>query len=50
MDITVNNEMQYLERCINIDYKVEVSDVIEKTILGDVFSVLPFYLKILWIY
>jgi len=41
IDITVEEGMQYLQRCISVDSVVSVSDIIDRTIHGDSFSVLP---------
>ena len=32
--------MQYLQRCISVDTKVSLSDVLDRTILGDTIEVL----------
>ncbi len=41
IDITVEEGKEYLERCISLSQKSEISSVIDKTIIGDTFSVLP---------
>jgi len=41
IEITVEEGKEYLEKCIHVTDKVEVPDVLDKTIVGDSFSVLP---------
>lgn len=41
IDVTVEEGRCYLDRCIAVDKRVDVSDIIDKTIIGDTFSVLP---------
>lgn len=41
IDITVEEGKTYLDRCITVSQKAEVSSILDKTILGDTFSVLP---------
>ena len=41
VDISVEDGRQYLERCISVDSKVELSEIIDRTILGDFFEVIP---------
>ena len=41
IDITVEEGKAYLDRCITVSQKAEVSSILDKTILGDTFSVLP---------
>ena len=41
IDISVEDGRQYLERCISVDSKVELSEIIDRTILGDFFEVIP---------
>ncbi len=41
IDITVEEGKKYLERCISVTQKVEASSVLDKTIVGDTFAVLP---------
>ena len=42
IDITIEEGRQYLERCITVNRKTELSDIIGKTILGDCLEVMPF--------
>lgn len=41
IDISVEDGRQFLERCITVDKKVELTDIIDKTILGDCIAVMP---------
>ncbi len=41
IDITVEEGQKYLERCIAVTQKTEVSSVLDKTVMGDTFAVLP---------
>lgn len=41
IDITVEEGKEYLERCITVSQKSETSSILNKTIIGDTFSVLP---------
>lgn len=41
IDLTVEAGREYLERCVSVTEKAALSDVLDKTILGDTFSVLP---------
>ena len=41
IDISVEEGRQYLERCISVDSKVEVAEIIDRVILGDFFEVMP---------
>lgn len=41
IDITVEKGKAYLDRCITVSQKAETSSILDKTILGDAFSVLP---------
>ncbi|MBQ6387447.1 MAG: site-specific DNA-methyltransferase [Ruminococcus sp.] len=41
IDISVNEGRTYLERCISVEKLARIEDVLDKTILGDTFSVLP---------
>lgn len=40
IDISVNEGIDYLKKCISVNDKTELNQVIDKTILGDSFSVL----------
>lgn len=42
IDLSVEEGKKYLERCISVNDKAELSDVLDKTILGDTFQTLPF--------
>ena len=42
IDISVEQGQQYLERCISVNSKVELSDILDRTILGDCFEVMPY--------
>ena len=35
IDISVEDGHQYLERCISVDSKVELADILDRTILGN---------------
>ncbi len=41
IDISVDEGREYLERCITVEDSVSLDDILDKTILGDTFSVLP---------
>ena len=41
IDISVEDGKKYLERCITLSKKAKTSSILDKTILGDAFSVLP---------
>ncbi len=41
IDISVDGGREYLERCISVGHAVGLSDIIDRTILGDSLSVLP---------
>lgn len=41
IELTVEDGKNYLEKCIRVKEKKELSAVLDKTILGDTFSVLP---------
>ena len=41
IDLTVEAGREYLERCVSVTERAALSDVLDKTILGDSFSVLP---------
>ena len=41
IDISVEQGQKFLERCVEINSKAELSDILDKTILGDTFKVLP---------
>lgn len=41
IDISVEEGKHYLDQCITINNNVDVSSIVDKTILGDTFSVLP---------
>ena len=41
IDLTVEAGREYLERCVTVTERAALSDVLDKTILGDSFSVLP---------
>jgi site-specific DNA-methyltransferase (adenine-specific) len=45
IDITVEDGRQYLDRCLRISQDVTVSDITDKTILGDSFEVLSHFPK-----
>ena len=42
IDISVEEGRQYLERCISVNNKVELFDILDRTILGDCFEVIPY--------
>ena len=42
IDISVEDGRRYLERCISVNNKVEIADVVDKTIIGDCLLVMPF--------
>lgn len=42
IDISVEDGIQYLNRCIAINNKVQLTTIIDKTILGDCITVMPF--------
>ena len=42
IDITVEEGQSYLERCILVQQHMKLSDVLDKTILGDTMQVLPY--------
>lgn len=41
IDISVEDGRQFLERCITAEKKLELADIIDKTILGDCMAVMP---------
>ena len=41
IDLTVEAGREYLERCVSVTERAALSDVLDKTILGDSFTVLP---------
>ena len=41
IDISVDEGRQFLERCITVDQKIELTGIIDKTILGDCMAVMP---------
>jgi len=41
IDMSVENGKKYLDKCVTIEKKASLKKVIDKTILGDTFSVLP---------
>lgn len=41
IDISVEQGQKFLDRCVEINSKVELGDILDKTILGDTFKVLP---------
>lgn len=41
IDISVEDGRQYLDRCITVDRKVELKDIMDKTILGNCMTVMP---------
>ena len=41
IDLSVDEGREYLERCISVTEKAALSDVLDRTILGDSFAVLP---------
>ena len=42
IDISIKDGHQYLERCISVDSKVELTDILDRTILGNCLEVLPY--------
>lgn len=42
IDISVEDGRQYLERCITVNGPVGLSDILDRTILGDCLSVMPY--------
>ena len=42
IDVSVEEGRRYLERCISVNNNVEVSDILDRTILGDCLKVMPF--------
>ena len=45
IDISVHEGRQYLEKCISVESKVELSDILGRTILGDCLEVMPYLPK-----
>ena len=45
IDITVEEGQQYLERCLRLTGNAQLADIIDKTILGDTFEVMPYLPK-----
>ena len=45
IDISVEDGRQYIERCITVDNEIDLINIIDKTILGDCISVMPFLPK-----
>lgn len=43
IDITIEEGRCYLDRCISVNSPVGLSDILDKTILGNTLSVLPFF-------
>ena len=41
IDLSVEEGREYLERCVSVTERAALSDVLDKTILGDSFAVLP---------
>ena len=41
IDLTVEAGREYLERCVSVTEKAALEDVLDRTVLGDTFSVLP---------
>ena len=41
IDLTVEAGQEYLERCVSVTEKAALEDVLDRTVLGDTFSVLP---------
>ena len=37
IDISVESGREYLEKCIRIESKAEINDILDKTIIGDTF-------------
>ena len=42
IDISIKDGQQYLERCISVDSKVELTDILDRTILGNCLEVMPY--------
>ena len=42
IDISIKDGHQYLERCISVDSKVELTDILDRTILGNCLEVMPY--------
>lgn len=42
IDVSINESHKYLEKCISIEQKVELSDILNKTILGNCFEIIPY--------
>ena len=42
IDISIKDGHQYLERCISVDSKVELTEILDRTILGNCLEVLPY--------
>lgn len=42
IDITVEEGQHYLKRCVSVCSPTEISTILDKTIIGDTFSVVPF--------
>jgi len=42
IDITVEEGQHYLKRCVSVCSHTEISTILDKTIIGDTFSVVPF--------
>lgn len=41
IDISIEEGKQYLERCISVTSQTSVNEILDKTIIGDTFSVMP---------
>ena len=42
IDISIKDGHQYLERCISVDSKVKLTEILDRTILGNCLEVLPY--------
>ena len=42
IDISIKDGHQYLERCISVDSKLELTEILDRTILGNCLEVLPY--------
>lgn len=40
IDITIEEGQEYLDKCVKLDCKTELSQILDKTIIGDTFEIL----------
>ena len=41
INISVEDGREYLDRCVRLDRPADINDILDKTILGDTFGVMP---------